>query len=158
MRLLTAHAAMVASTAGELGPHGAPAARETLIELVSAVIRGAADHGDPRVAPALVRAAKRIADERLDQPGLDVGLLARELNVSVRTLQRAFAASGEPVSSWIRRQRLDRARRDLAAPAGRSSISEIAARWCFADSAHFSRTFKRRYGMSPTDYLGGATG
>ncbi|WP_425587683.1 helix-turn-helix domain-containing protein [Streptomyces plumbiresistens] len=40
--------------------------------------------------------------------------MARELNVSVRTLHRAFAAAGESVNGYIRRRRLEEARLELA--------------------------------------------
>jgi AraC-like DNA-binding protein len=40
----------------------------------------------------------------------------------------------------------------LADPAERDrSVSEIAYHWGFNDAAHFSRTFKARFGMSPRD-------
>lgn len=79
-------------------------------------------------------------------------MLARELNVSVRTLHRAFAAVGEQVTTYIRHRRLHEARLALAAPSGRLSISELAAHWQFADGSHFTRAFKKHYGRTPTEY------
>jgi AraC-like DNA-binding protein len=32
------------------------------------------------------------------------------------------------------------------------SVSAVAARWGFLDAAHFSRTFRDAFGMSPTDW------
>jgi AraC family transcriptional regulator, positive regulator of tynA and feaB len=58
-----------------------------------------------------------IADSRLTDPELSPSSLARELNVSVRTLHRAFAAAEEPVAASIRRRRLRQARLELATPA-----------------------------------------
>ncbi|WP_234314300.1 MULTISPECIES: helix-turn-helix transcriptional regulator [unclassified Streptomyces] len=80
-------------------------------------------------------------------------MLARELNVSVRTLHRAFAAVGEQVSTYIRLRRLHEARLALSAPSGRLSISELAAHWQFADSSHFTRAFKKHFGQTPTEYV-----
>jgi AraC family transcriptional regulator, positive regulator of tynA and feaB len=34
----------------------------------------------------------------------------------------------------------------------RPSISEVAARWQFADSSHFTRAFKDRYALTPAEY------
>ena len=43
-----------------------------------------------------------------------------------------------------------RVRADLEDPRQRArSITEIALRWGFNDSAHFSRTFRARFGLSP---------
>lgn len=72
--------------------------------------------------------------------------------MSVRTLHRAFAAAGEPVAAYVRRRRLERARLELAAPSGRPDVSEVAARWHFADSSHFTRAFKNQYGETPTQF------
>ncbi|MFJ3906294.1 helix-turn-helix domain-containing protein [Streptomyces sp. NPDC090025] len=152
MRLLTAMTDMIHMTVGELGPAGVSAAQSTLIELTKAVAKGRFDDAEPRLAPALARAAKDLADRRLADPGLGPAMLARELNVSVRTLHRAFAASGEQVSTYIRHRRLHEARLALSAPAGRLSVSELAAHWQFADSSHFTRAFKKQFGQTPTEY------
>ncbi|WP_307136013.1 helix-turn-helix domain-containing protein [Streptomyces aurantiacus] len=93
-----------------------------------------------------------IADSRLTDPDLSPAALARELRVSVRTLQRAFAATETSVTAYIRHQRLERARIELAAPCNRPTIADLAAHWQFADSSHFIRTFKKQYGQTPTQY------
>ena len=92
------------------------------------------------------------ADDRLADADLSSALLAGELNVSVRTLHRAFAAAGEPVAAYIRRRRLEQARMELAARPGRPDISVVAARWRFADSSHFARAFKKQYGQTPSQF------
>ncbi len=57
---------------------------------------------------------------------------------------------GDTVAAAIRRFRLDRCREELEDRRQRArSITEIAFRWGFNDSAHFSRVFKARFGMSP---------
>ncbi|MFI5666343.1 helix-turn-helix domain-containing protein [Streptomyces sp. NPDC051704] len=152
MRLLTALTDMIHTTVADLGPAGVEAAQGTLIELTKAVAKGRFDDAEPRLAPALTQAAKDLADRRLADPELSPAMLARELNVSVRTLHRAFAAVGEQVTSYIRHRRLDEARLALASPSGRLSISELAAHWQFADGSHFTRAFKKQYGQTPTEY------
>jgi AraC-like DNA-binding protein len=151
VRLLVAHTNMIHKTMTELGPAGVQAARSTLIELAKAVARGHFDDAEPRLAPALAQAAKDLAERRLADPELSSTTLARELNVSVRTLQRAFAAAGESVTAYIRHRRLEEARLALA-QSSRLSVSELAAHWQFADSSHFIRAFKKRYGWTPTEY------
>jgi AraC family transcriptional regulator, positive regulator of tynA and feaB len=135
-----------------LGPAGVRAAHSTLIELAKAVAQGRFDDHEPRLAPALAQAARDLADSRLAGPDLSPAVLARELNVSVRTLQRAFAAGGESATAYIRHRRLEEARLALTAPSARLSVSELAAHWHFADSSHFIRAFRKRYGQSPADY------
>ncbi|WP_113705149.1 helix-turn-helix domain-containing protein [Nonomuraea lactucae] len=152
VRVLMAHANMVHATLNDLTPAGVRAARDALIELAKGVLRQQVDGAEPLLAPALAQAAKDLADSHLADPGLSPTMLARELNVSVRTLQRAFASAEESVSAYIRRRRLEQARLDLTALSVRPVITELAARWQFADSSHFIRAFKRQYGQTPAEY------
>lgn len=152
VRLLTAHANTIETTAPDLGRAGVEAAHSTLIELARAVARGHFDDTEPLLAPALAHAAKEIAKSRLADPGLSPAMLARELHVSVRTLQRAFASGGESVATYVRERRLEEALLTLTAPSSRLSISELAAYWHFSDSSHFTRAFKKRYGQTPSEY------
>ncbi|MFE4539305.1 helix-turn-helix domain-containing protein [Streptomyces scopuliridis] len=150
LRLLVAHADMVEQTLPDLSPAGVQAARDTLVELATTVTHYGFDDVNTRLAPALAQAAKKLAERRLADADLSPATLARELNVSVRTLQRAFAAGGESLTAYIRERRLELAR--LAPSASRPAVSEIAAHWQFADSSHFSHAFKLRYGLTPTEY------
>jgi len=151
-RLLLAHVNMTYEVIAELGPSGIYAARDAMIELVKAVVLRRFDDAEPLLAPALAQAAKEYVDRHLAQHELSSAVLARELNVSVRTLQRSFAGVGESVTEYIRRRRLEEARLALSVPSPQRSISELAAYWHFADSSHFIRAFKKSYGQTPMEY------
>lgn len=151
-RVLAAHANMVSETVRDLTPAGVQSARDALLELVKGAMIREFDDAEPRLAPALARAAMEIADARLADPELSPVSLARQLNVSVRTLYRAFAAAGEPAAAYIRRRRLERARLDLASRRCQPGIAELAARWQFADGSHFIRAFKKQYGQTPAEF------
>ena len=73
--------------------------------------------------------------------------------ISTRHLHRLFARAERTVAQWLREERLDRARRDLAA--GRGGVAEISRRWGFSDPAVFSRSFKEAYGIAPSRFTGG---
>ncbi|MFI1485485.1 helix-turn-helix domain-containing protein [Streptomyces sp. NPDC020747] len=47
---------------------------------------------------------------------------------------------------------MEEARLALTTPSGRLSVSELAAHWQFADSRHFIRAFRKRYGRTPAEY------
>ena len=62
--------------------------------------------------------------------------------------QRAFKESiGRAPHQHLMRLRLERARRLLDAPG--AALSDVALRTGFADQAHFTRFFKRQFGVTP---------
>ncbi|WP_177244627.1 helix-turn-helix domain-containing protein [Streptomyces sp. yr375] len=152
LRVLMAHVETVTSVLDDLSPAAVQAARNAMTELVKGVLTGGVDGDEPQLAPALAGAAQRILEGLLTEPELSPRLLARELNVSVRTLHRAFADQGEPLMAYVRRRRIERALQDLTSPGSRLSVRQAAARWGFADSSHFVRACKKRYGQTPSQY------
>jgi len=92
-------------------------------------------------------------ERHLGEADLSPGLVAAAHHVSVRQLHRLFEAEDTTVATWIRRRRLERCRRDLADPAlDAVPVSTVAARWGLPDPAHFSRVFRRAYGLPPAEY------
>jgi AraC-like DNA-binding protein len=92
-------------------------------------------------------------EQHLGEADLAPGMVAAAHHVSLRYLHRLFEAGDTTVAAWIRRRRLERCRRDLADPAMHAlPISAVAARWGLPDSAHFSRLFRRTYGVPPAEY------
>ncbi|MFC4588744.1 AraC-like ligand-binding domain-containing protein [Sphaerisporangium corydalis] len=91
---------------------------------------------------------RHLADERLCP-----SMIATAHGISLRQLHRLFEDEDVTVSGWIRAQRLERCRRDLADPALRDRAAHaVAARWGFAAPPHFTRAFQSAYGISPSAY------
>jgi AraC-like DNA-binding protein len=102
---------------------------------------------------ALLLRIQAFIDQHLGDPGLSPSVIAAAHHVSVRYLYKLFQDHDMTVAGWIRGRRLDRCRRDLADPAlWARPVSAIAARWGFADGAHFSRVFRAAYGIPPREY------
>lgn len=80
-----------------------------------------------------------------------LAIIARSAGMSERSLTGLFAGQGETFSSWLMRLRLRRAARDLRIDRS-AHIGEIAHRWRFSDQAHFGRSFRRFYGVTPKAY------
>ncbi|GLW10716.1 AraC family transcriptional regulator [Microtetraspora sp. NBRC 13810] len=92
-------------------------------------------------------------ERHLDDPLLSSSMIADAHHVSVRYVQRIFQRRVQTISDWVRERRLDRCRRDLADPALASRpVHAIAARWGLPHPQHFSRAFRKAYGMAPQDY------
>ncbi|MFG3552277.1 helix-turn-helix domain-containing protein [Streptomyces sp. NPDC047725] len=91
--------------------------------------------------------------QHLHDPHLTPHTIAAAHHISTSYLHRLFQHEEETVASWVRHQRLDHARRDLADPAQRTTpIHAIAARWGFARASDFTRAFRNAYDMPPNDY------
>ncbi|MER5787868.1 AraC family transcriptional regulator [Streptomyces sp. NPDC001980] len=147
-RLLLAHLDTAWALAEHLGPAGTHAAGAALSLLLTGLIGTHAPVAAPAPPQALRAAATAYADQRLRDPGLTPAAIARALNVSVRTLHRAFA-DGESVMAYVRRRRLEGARRELGLPGGTYTVADVASRWQFADPSHFRRAYRTTYGQSP---------
>lgn len=98
-------------------------------------------------------AAREFIEAEFHNPQLDPEMVAKACFVSVRTLHNAFAAQGLTVASYIRDVRFDRVRRDLSDPfLVNDTIAEIARGCGLVDPAGFSRQFRKRFGMSASEY------
>jgi AraC-like DNA-binding protein len=149
-------AARLVRDAHQLDLAANPAAAEQMGHcLVDAVVAamewelgGAAAPG--RGHTALLEAVKAYALSHLGNRGLDSATLAARHGISVRTLNRLFAAHGTTPMRWLWSQRLEACRRALATDR-RRTITEIAFRFGFADASHFSRAFKAAYYITPSE-------
>jgi AraC-like DNA-binding protein len=93
-----------------------------------------------------------IIDSRIDDPELTVEKIAQLLYVSERTLSRVFARQGVLASKVLWNRRLERGYKMLK-ERGSCQVTQVAFACGFNDLAHFSRSFKKMYGMSPSKLL-----
>lgn len=108
--------------------------------------------GSAAQAATLHRICQTI-ERRLEDAELTPTRIAQVEGISERYLQKLFEGVGDSFSHYVRERRLQRAWADLSNPAAAGqSISEIAYRYGFADSAHFSRSFRQRFGVPPREF------
>jgi AraC-like DNA-binding protein len=112
--------------------------------------------GMPGLTPAQSANLGRVCaviQARLAEPDLTLGKVAAASGISPRYVQKLLGNVGQGFAGYLRASRLERCRADLAdhCRAG-LSITEICFRWGFNDAAHFSRSFRARYGTSPKDF------
>ncbi|MFK0289818.1 helix-turn-helix domain-containing protein [Streptomyces sp. NPDC090442] len=133
-----------------------------LVDLIAAVFARVLD--DDRSLPpeshqrTLTLRIRAFIQQHLHNPELTPRSIAAAHHISLSYLHRLFQQEGDTVAGRVRRQRLERARRDLADPAQYAiPIHTIAARWGFPRAADFSRAFRTAYGVPPRDYRYQAT-
>ena len=116
-------------------------------------MRSRGDLSGMRFTSPLVVQVHHYILENLDGVDLSPRAIAAANGVSVRQLHRVFSATGTTVSLWVRKLRLARCAAELRSVGACSEgITDIAFRWGFNDSAHFSKAFRAEFGLSPRAY------
>ncbi len=78
-------------------------------------------------------------------------LVARELNMSVRTMQRQLKYEDTSFRGILEKNLMDFARKQILR--GKHSLSEIAYQLNYSDLSAFSRAYKNHFGEAPTKML-----
>lgn len=129
-------------------------------DLIGAVAATATERGAPDrpgVKTARLQAIKADIAARSCDPRLDIANVATRAGISPRYVRRLFQDEGSSFSAHVLSERLDRAHRLLLHPGqGRRTIAAVAYACGFGDLSYFNRTFRRRFGMTPSDLRGGA--
>ncbi len=104
----------------------------------------------------LMEKAERYIIENLAKPDLTPKLIAEHIGVSLRHLYRLFLQENLSINKYIQLKRLEKVKADLLDKRNKqSSITQIALKWGFWDGAHFSKIFKKTYGISPKEFREG---
>lgn len=108
---------------------------------------------DPSGRDALRAQVRAHIDARLGDPSLSPATIAGAHHMSVRALHKLFEEDETTVAAYVRERRLESARLRLADPEARDrSVAAIAHGLGFASLAHFTRLFRRTYGIPPGEY------
>jgi AraC-like DNA-binding protein len=95
----------------------------------------------------------RFIEDHLRDPALTAQSVAEGVHLSSRHLRTVFSASGEKVSAYILRRRLEECARKMRDPAwSGQTLMKIAFSWGFNSAAHFTRSFREQFGVSPREY------
>ncbi|ULR50777.1 helix-turn-helix domain-containing protein [Streptomyces deccanensis] len=161
--LLTGFLTGLEQQADALQPSDAPRLGTVLIDLLSAWFAHVLEVEDALPAEtrerALTTRIRAFIRQNLHDPELTPPVIAAAHHISLSYLHRLFQEDtpGETVAAWIRAQRLEGARRDLANPAHTTTpVHTIATRWGLPRASDFTRAFRGAYGVSPTEYRAGA--
>ncbi|QBR01377.1 helix-turn-helix domain-containing protein [Paraburkholderia pallida] len=125
--------------------------RSTL-ELLGIALSGLQPSSAFDASAAMLRRVQDFILQHLHEEDLNPTRIAEANHISLRYLHMLFQRSDMTVSGYILNSRLHACKQALTDPAfQRLQISEVAFRWGFNSVSHFCRTFKERYGVSPSD-------
>ncbi|WUH90252.1 AraC family transcriptional regulator [Streptomyces sp. NBC_00433] len=138
-------------------PVEAPRLGQVLTDLVTTLFARALDteeHLPPETRTRnLALEVKAFVRRNLTNADLSPSSIAAAHQISRSHLHRLFQAEGVTVAAYIRTQRLEAARRDLADPTRAAvPLHAIAARYGYKDHTTFTRNFRAAFGITPREY------
>lgn len=136
------------------GPMAGATIGRHLLELLGLALEaetGVEASGESSVRAAHLQRVDQFIRGNLKNHDLSPDLIAEGCGVSKRYLHDLFRDVNGTVGQHIRDQRLTAAR-DRLATTGNVTIAEVSYRFGFADQAQFSRLFKARFGMPPSEF------
>jgi AraC-like DNA-binding protein len=120
-----------------------------LIDLLLLPLREA-DAMFDRVGPeAMYVRAQGFIREHLRDPDLSIDQISAALGCTKRYLHMLFSDRGMTVSDYIWNARLQHCRHELETHGGKT-ITDVAFSWGFSSSSHFSRVFRKYFGVVPS--------
>lgn len=130
--------------------------QNTILDLISAGLASVSNQQYTLSEPeqSLIIQIKAYINANLTDPKLDRTMVASRMGgISIRRLSEIFSHDNNSVAAYIRKKRLDNiAREMLDYRFSQQRISQIAFRWGFENSQHFSKTFRNQYDISPREY------
>jgi AraC-like DNA-binding protein len=136
----------------DVGPWIAKRLSSAIVDLLATICDLERDALPETQVSAPLERVMRFARANLDDPNLGPEALAAAGPVSVRSLNRLFGALGATPMRWVWSQRLEASRISLSQGEVRS-VTDAAFAHGFSDLGHFSRSFKRTFGISPQKLL-----
>jgi AraC-like DNA-binding protein len=154
--MIERYSALCSEVAGELDPLGQKTAAQHLADLVGQLIGTGAEQKDlieqRDGSIARLELLKAEILRNLDDNNLTIEAMARANGLSSRQAQRLFASAGTTFTEFVLEQRLLLSRQLLLRdPAHLRKVSDIAFTAGFNDLSYFHRSFKRRFGVTPSD-------
>jgi AraC-like DNA-binding protein len=155
--MIERYAALAVDAAPHAGPHGRILMGQHLVDLVTLALGSRPDDREfaRQRGQAQARLALMKADIAVELADGDLGIeaLARRYGLSARQAQRLFEQDGITFTEFVLEHRLLLARKMLADPANTwRKINDIAYSAGFADLSYFNRSFRRRFGRTPSDF------
>jgi AraC family transcriptional activator of tynA and feaB len=135
--------------ATKLSPHNAVGVADSLIDLLLLPLREADTMFDRGGPEAMYVRAQAFIREHLRDPDLCIDQISTALGCTKRYLHMLFSDRGMTVSDYIWRARLQHCRHELETQTGKT-ITDVAFSWGFSSSSHFSRVFRKYFGVVPS--------
>jgi AraC-like DNA-binding protein len=125
---------------------------DQLLDLLDIVVDDPSAARPGRGPAAILFKAKQFISRNAGNADLVPSQIAAHACVSEKHLSRLFTAEGVSLMRYVQSVRLERAAQLLAAtPWRRNLVVQVAFECGFTSASHFSRAFKERFGVAPSE-------
>lgn len=156
LRLLIGYSRLLDETRISETPEVASVVATHIHDLIAVALGANRDHGkvafERGVPAARLRAIKDDILGNLARTDLSINAVAKRHGISSRYVRMLFAGEQTSFTDFVLSNRLARACQMLQQSRyGGTSIANVAFACGFGDLSYFNRTFRRRYGATPSD-------
>lgn len=158
--LIQRYHALSVAAAASLDPEAQQVTARHMADLIALLLRPGDD--DARIIYQTGTAAARLqviqsqVTASLHDNALSITSIAERNSLSPKQVQRLFERTGTTFAEFVLEQRLLYARRLLRNPGAHlQKITTIAYTAGFGDVSYFNRAFRRRFGMTPSEWRDG---
>jgi AraC-like DNA-binding protein len=145
----------LAAHVDDVDPHVTAQLLGNVLDVLSAAFADSAGLSSEVETPRAVhlRRAQEFIRRRLSDPDLTPAQVAQEIGISERYLYAVFHDEGMSPGKAIMNERLAQAHASLSRPKMLTGTVEgMALNLGFKHASHFTRAFKERYGLPPSQY------
>ncbi len=158
--LIQRYYSLSAAAADSLDAEAQQVTARHMVDLIALLLRSGGEDAKPAfqggAATARLQLIQSQVSANLHDPGLNIISVAARNHLSPKQVQRLFERTGMTFAEFVLEQRLLNARRLLGNPGGREQkIAAVAYTAGFGDLSYFNRVFRRRFGMTPSEWRDG---
>ena len=155
--LIQRYQALSAATSDSLDAEAQQVTARHMVDLISLLLRASDDEARPALqgnaAAARLQLIEQQVTANLHDPNLSIVWVAERNRLSPKQVQRLFERKGMTFAEFVLEQRLLYARGLLGNPsAQQQKIGTVAYTSGFGDLSYFNRVFRRRFGMTPSEW------
>ena len=110
------------------------------------------DFGPTVGQSAIINRIKNYVLENIADPELSPAKVAESTGITVSYLHKVYRQERTTLMQYVFSERLERCRSDIAKFGRSANVSQIAFSWGFNDASHFTRSFRKKFGLSPREY------